>query len=504
MKPEGHTNKARVIPFLPDGDYYFEKGIVAYQHGDLGRAKKFLERAVAFNPNEPDYLCQLAAILAELEQFEASNQLLKKVVFEIDPSLVECFFFMANNFAYLGRYEEAIQEIKRYMTLEPHGSFVQDAKDLYKLLMLESGEEIGEVDPAISDHEKGRQALERGDQQKAIYYFKKVIKEKPSFWAAQNNLAIAYFSLGQQEKGLNQIEHILAHDPGNVHALCNKITFHHQLGDAEVVKALLELLNKLQPFYPEMQSKLGATYFLLGEDEKAYKWLKKAERSGLFEDQTFYYWLAVSSYHLGKVSEALRAWKQVDFFSESPFPPFEYGKIKDLLKEEDAEHNPLVRSLLDHELKEGDMESKLVSLFLLHYFADEVSVQTLEEMSSSQSKGSLVAGLSERLKQHLAGHPLDESLSVMMTIQKVLDDGKPIISDTKLYSYWYQVCSEVSVSSDEIQAMAAAIVYRWFNTVRQIKMTQAECSQTFNISLYKLRQQLFRLDQIDHDDVFIN
>lgn len=501
MKLEKQRKTGRLIPFLPDGEYYYDKGIAAYQHGDLERAKKFVERAIAFNPNEPDYLCQLAAILAEMEQFEASNRLLKKVVFELEPSLAECFFFMANNYAYLGRYEEALNDIKRYMSLEPNGTFFQEARELYQLLVVESGSELGDVETYISDHEIGRQALERGEFSKAVYYFKKVIKERPQFWAAQNNLAIAYFSNGESEKGLEQLDVILQNDPGNVHALCNKVTFYFQMGDQVEVDRLLPSLDVLYPLYPEGRSKLGATYFFLGHDKKAFHWLCSAERTGLFWEQPFYYWLAVTSYRLGYLQKAFKAWKHVDFFSQTPFQPFEYGKIKELLNEEGAARNQLVRSLLEHEIYEGTIEAQLASLFILHHYGDETSAELLLEASKSMKLSQDIRQTADRLYRAVNGeHINDSGLLIMLDLQNRLSQGEPLLHELKIYTWWLQFINQVDLETFKPSHWSAALEYHWCQKMNKAKVTQAEIAEMYGLSLYKLRQSLALVNTISFED----
>ncbi len=498
MKSQSHTNNGHVISFLPDGEYYFEKGMLAYQRGDLQRAKKFTERAIVFNPNQTDYLCQLAAILAELELYEASNSVLKKVVFEVDPGQVECFFFMANNFAHLGFYEEALRDVKKYISLEPNGPFFQEARELYQLLISETGFDFEdeEEEAYISDHEKGRQALERGIFQKAIYYFQKVIKERPNYWAAQNNLAIAYFSSGQTEKALEQLELILEKDPGNVHALCNLVTFHHQSGNSDVVQALLPRLEIIYPVYPEHRSKLGATFFFLNHYEKAYYWLSSAERSGMFTNQSFHYWLAVSAYRIGKAKQAQKAWEHVDFFSESPFQPLEYGKLKEFIKETDARSNPLVRSLFNHQAEDGELDAQLVSLFYLFHFGDEDAIERLKSLSQSKHLESGLLALTKGLLMRLKGQTenQDARLDLMFKLQESLGNGAPLLDHLGLYSWWYTLFLHLEPRHVNVICYAAALEYRWVKHVTQEKVTQTDVSQKYEISVYRLRRHLSLLE----------
>ena len=47
------TNKAKVVSFNPTGEFYFTKGIKAFQRRELYRAKKYMNRALQLEPGEP-------------------------------------------------------------------------------------------------------------------------------------------------------------------------------------------------------------------------------------------------------------------------------------------------------------------------------------------------------------------------------------------------------------------------------------------------------------------
>ncbi|GGH76092.1 tetratricopeptide (TPR) repeat protein [Pullulanibacillus pueri] len=498
MKSEHSSKKSQVISFIPDGEYYFQKGITAYQKGELNRARKFVGRAIAFNPTDSEYLCQQAAILAELEEFEASNQLLKKVVYELDETMTECFFFIANNLAHIGRYEEALQEVKRYISYEPKGGFIEEARELYKLLLTESEDPFFEEESYIVDHEKGRQALERGEFWEAIAYFKKVIANQPSYWAAYNNLAVAYYSLGRTKLAFEVLEEVLDHDPGNIHALCNRLTFYYQMGQSDRVNTLYPTIKNIYPLYPEHRSKLGATFFFLGDYEMAYYWLKSAESAGAW-DQSFYYWLALSAFRLGKEKVALKAWEQVDFFSDSSFQPFEYGKIRDMLEAEDAKDNPLVHSLLTQQLNEGEPEPKVFSLFLLSHFNTEKSLHLLKSVSRNRKEHhgirKVASALIEKVQQGEASR--DYGLLIMTILEEKMGTGLPLIDQYGLYYLWKQVYErDVDITDvHEATIWAAGLEYLWIK--RQSKpVSQSEIATKYGLSLYRVRKVLVQLQRI--------
>ena len=487
MKLERSTKKARVISFIPDGEYYYQKGITAYQKGDLHRAKKFVERAINFNPRDPEYLCQEAAILAELELYEESNHLLKKVVSELDESMTECYFFMANNYAYLGRYEEAIRELKKYFSLDPNGGFIQEARELYRVLTTESNGGIQEEESYIADHEKGRQSLERGQYQKAIYFFKKVIKDRPHFWAAYNNLAIAYFSMGEADKGFATLERVIDKDPGNIHALCNLATFYDQLNDKENLSRIIHTLDKLNPIFPEHRNKLGATYFFIGEYKKAYRWLKSADRAVAYWEQPFYYWLALTAYKMGRSYEALKAWEKVNFFSDTPYQPLDYGKIRDLFKEKQAFENPIVQSILSYELNNENSEAKTFAIFYLDYVGTQKALEMIKDFAKKYGQSAIHRSIAEAMLQSDG----DPRVSIMKRLEQLLGEGMPLVEQFPVYEWWrilYEKLSEVNMAVD-VNAWAASLEYLW-KKEQQDHASQERIAKKHGISTYRLRKCL--------------
>lgn len=487
-KVERSRKKARIISFIPDGEYYYQKGITAYQKGDLYRAKKFVERAINFNPSEPEYLCQEAAILAELERYEESNELLRKVVSEIDQTMTECYFFMANNYAYLGRFEEAIRVLKKYFSLDPHGSFIQEARELYRMLSLESQSALYEEEGFIADHERARKALEKCQYQKAIDLFKKVIQEQPTFWVAYNNLSVAYFSMGRLTEAFSTLQQVIASDPGNIPAICNLVTFYLQLDDREQVAEWTPVLDKLYPFFPEHRSKLGATYFFLGEYEKAYRWLRSAARSCTHWDQPFYFWYAMTAYNLGRMNEAKRMWEKVDFFSEMPFDPLDYGQVVDLFKAGEGLANPFVSSIIDHELKRGGSAAKICTLFYLKAACGEGGREKLAAFSQDMRNDKTMRIIAETLLHH----ENDPRLLIMKELEAKWGGGLPLVEHYQVYDWWsilFQHMGQASLSPEEIQAWAASLTYL-LNKDLDIKTSQKAVAQQHGISVYRLRKCL--------------
>ncbi|MTT30821.1 tetratricopeptide repeat protein [Terrilactibacillus sp. BCM23-1] len=495
MKSEKMSKKARIISFNPNGSYYFQKGVVAYQKGDLYKAYKYVDRAIAFEPNEVEYLCQQASILAELEDYKSSNRILNRIVTELDLGLTECHFFMANNYAYLGEFQDALREVNLYLQEEPHGIFVQDAKELLHLINEESvGYDIDKEPQYISNHKKGRQQLENGQYKKAINLFRKVIKEEPEFWAAYNNLAIAYFSLRLMDKAYATLHHVLERDSGNIHALCNLVTFYHQSNEIELRDTILPRLNKLFPYFPDHRSKLGSTYLFIGDFEKACRWLTSAEKAGVNGDQVFYFWMAYAAYKVGRLTVAKRAWNQVHYFDETPFHPFQYEKVQDMLLDENAYDNFMVHSLIQHELYNPDQAEQLFAIFYLHY----LSAQDELNDTAKNHEDPAIRAIASEMVMDLAhkSQNVDHRLNIMWHVQLCLSEGKAVVRHPELYDYWYVVYQMLDKQDEiDVEGWAGALIYLWKKEKNQ-HTSQAEIAKLCHTSVYRIRKHIQELGQI--------
>jgi tetratricopeptide (TPR) repeat protein len=303
----------QIIPFIQNGEYYFKKGLSAHRRRDLYRAKKYLERAVHLNPQEPMFLCQLAAVLAELGEYQASNQLLLTIINELDLEMNECLYFLANNYAHLGLFREAMKYAELYIEREPDGEFAEDTEDLLELLNIENEDihTLGQQDELIVKQERARNLLEKGQFTEAIILLEEIIADYPEFWSAYNNLALAYFYIGNAKKAQHIITEVLKKNPGNLHALCNMLVFYYYLHEKDEVNQLIKKLESVHPFLIEHRYKLGATFALVGRFDLAFKWLHNLYKIGFDGDGAFYYWLSYAAYNMGYQQFAKTLWKKV-------------------------------------------------------------------------------------------------------------------------------------------------------------------------------------------------
>jgi tetratricopeptide (TPR) repeat protein len=481
--------KAKIIPFIQNGEYYFKKGMQAYQQRDLYKAKKYFERAVQYDKNDATFVLQLASVLAELGEYQASNQWLFKIVHELDETMYECFYFLANNFAHLGLFREAMKYAEMYLACDPNGHFAEDTEDLIELLKIDQEDENSDVqDDLIVLQERARFLLEKEEFPEAIRLLETIIANYPEFWSAYNNLALAYFYNGNVQKAQEIVEQVLERNPGNLHALCNLLVFYYYLRNEQQVKRLSDKLACVYPFFIEHRYKLGATFALVGRFDLAFKWLYHLYKMGYDGDDAFYYWLTYAAYYTGREELAKNVWEKVikvnpDKRGEEPWT---FSSLS-----------------VDHELRsiirwfnQTNIAEMLYGLYLL-----------------SQSPYKNDPALSIAIRRYLTDHPLlsqfadyflfhmtETSPSYVINSHIIINElsMKNDQIDENMYISWFSVVVNALPTKERFSnhsAWAAAMEYVWRQQQGQ-RVTQKWIADKYHVSLSTVKKYVKKVKEL--------
>ncbi|MFC0559347.1 tetratricopeptide repeat protein [Halalkalibacter alkalisediminis] len=315
LSPKNEHEKSNVVPLFQTGDYFFHRGIEAYRKNHLHRAIKLLERAVKITNTEPVFHVQLAAVLSEIGEYERSNEILQNVLDEREDQVDECYFFMANNYAYLGLFEKAERMILRYLESSPNERFTEDAKDLLELLHFEREEEDDwdeledDEDELIAQHERARTLLRKGEIEASIPLLQAIILEHPTYWAAHNHLAEALFRLGD-ESAFDICSSVLEQDQGNLFTIANLALFYMKDGDAKKAEPFIDSLRRVYPIDGDHYVKVAETLCAVGEYRLSYERLKDLGRFELELRPELLFSYGVALYHVGEQVKAKATFKR--------------------------------------------------------------------------------------------------------------------------------------------------------------------------------------------------
>jgi tetratricopeptide (TPR) repeat protein len=406
--------KSNIVSVLFDAAFFFERGVRSFNRNDIYKALKYFQKSVDLDPNEPKYLTHLSAVQTELGEYEDSNRILSRLLHHMDETITDCYYYMANNFAHMGEFDQAEQYALMYMQDNDDGLYVEEAEELLDFICYELERTPKELDiehKLISKHEKARLCLEDGKFVEATRLLEEMVQEYPDFLAARNNLALAYYYLGQYEQALRVIEEILNKDKANLHALCNLAVFYSHKGEEEEVRKLVDGLKKVLPIHSDHHYKLATTLGILGEDERAYELFLTLAKRGLHIDESLYHYIAVASFNTQRWSRAQEYWQKIKVMSGEDEiadyyldildkPQFRLGKNrlpyhyqlpydvqlkkKDLFNDGKIPKNllqdPLIRSSLFWSLRHGDHDTKLQVIQSFEYFADQEIEDALRQI----------------------------------------------------------------------------------------------------------------------------
>jgi tetratricopeptide (TPR) repeat protein len=416
-KLEGHMakqqyapkKKSKIVPIHMDADFYYERAMRYLDKLNFQKALRYLRKAVEFEPNNPEYYCSMAGVLAELGKYEDSNRILWYVLEDVDPSLDECYFYLASNYANMMEFELAEQYILRYLQNVPDSIYSEEAEDLldyveFHLRDMPRHPEGGEELEVVLQHDRARRLLEEGKFNEASRLLQKLVRENPDFIAARNNLALCYYYMGRFEKAMETVQEVLREEPSNIHGLCNLAVFYSHLQQQDKLDKLLITLKKIVPYHFDLAYKLATTLGILGEDETAYFLFRKMISHAGQSDLYMLHYAAVAAYNTRRWDAAEALWRKVERLDPSENVASYYLRQIQQRKEggrgiekasyhyqiplqdefsfetignspaeigQAMKNNPLLRSSLLWALRLGDKDIKLQVIQAFEHIADE-------------------------------------------------------------------------------------------------------------------------------------
>jgi tetratricopeptide (TPR) repeat protein len=354
MKKTKHLSKPnKIIPLTMDATFFYEKAVKSLDRYRYDQALKYFRKAVEYDPNNPVNHCSMAGVLSEMGQYAESNRMLKQIVERIDPSMTECYFYMANNFANMEDYEAAETALAQYLEQDDQGYYLDESEEMMEWLSLELDRPMKvkkiKSQAGLYEHDRARALLEEGRFAEAIRLLEKLVKQHPEFLAAYNNLALAYFYVGQAQEALYCVQRVLDLDPGNLHAICNMAIFYQHAGDQESLEQLLNSLRKTVPYHHEHVFKLATTLGVLGYHELAlqhFHRLLKTEAGKV--DACLFHYAAVAQYNSRNYTAARNLWiKAGKLDPQSDIPKF-YLAILDRISNTTFDFTPVTLSYHYH------------------------------------------------------------------------------------------------------------------------------------------------------------
>ncbi|HHW69754.1 MAG TPA: tetratricopeptide repeat protein [Clostridiales bacterium] len=311
--------KGKIIPFDQDGEFFYRKAKKYEENNQYIDALNFYRKAVEKDPDNLNYMLDLADTFTEMNYFEESNKILFSML-RRKKVLSDCYFGLGCNFLGLQDFNKAEECFDKYLQVDNNGIYSEDARYLLAILQdeeffFQALEDIDLEDEQLYDMaNKGKIFMDRGEYKKAIKQLKKVVKRDPSMVFARNNLALAYFCIGDLDNAIDTTLKMLEDFPLNVHALCNMALFLHENGELERAEDYIQGLMDMSITDGEDIHKIAVTLCELKRHSEAYRYLKLLLQYKPYDVRVLHY-IAVASFNLKRYSEALSYWDKVSKIS---------------------------------------------------------------------------------------------------------------------------------------------------------------------------------------------
>lgn len=301
----------KVLKFDQPGEFYSRRAQKSMNRNDLSEALSFYRYALDKDPHNTDYRISLAHILTEMGLYESSNRILIRLVREKDNlgPHTDCYFGIGCNFMGMMDYEDALDNFKRYLRLDPNGDFTEEAEDMVFLIYEEMEQDGSFLEDGTSEaHQSaddGKRELDMGNYGKAVSLLKHAIELDDSMVYAHNNLALAYFLDEKVDEAKQAARDVLAKHPDNIHALCNLAIFGEVRGGDEEALACFNKVRDCETDIPDEIYKIALTMCEAGDDAAALERFQTALEYRPYDTRTLFC-CAAASYNIGEFKQAAR------------------------------------------------------------------------------------------------------------------------------------------------------------------------------------------------------
>ncbi|WP_085991373.1 tetratricopeptide repeat protein [Oceanobacillus senegalensis] len=301
-----------IIPYIPDGDFYFTKGVEAFRKRKFDIALKWMKKAIEQKPSDPLYQCQMSVIYTEIGAYHAANQLLTNVMNESE--YIDCYYLIANNYAHLGLLNDAKKYATSYLEKEPDGDFSKDAEQLLELLEIDDDDiedfDLEDEDELLIYQETAFYHMEKLEWEKALPIIEEMMTMFPEYQHPKHDYNQALFFSGNRDEAVQKELELLKENSNSLYSLTNLSVFYYELGSKNQSERYIQALENVYPIHEQQKLRLAVTLARTAHYEEAYHRFRSISKGKVKNHSSYYRWYSISAFHLGEPAKALKFWKE--------------------------------------------------------------------------------------------------------------------------------------------------------------------------------------------------
>ncbi len=315
--------------------------------GKLAQARELLEDLDRRYPQQQELLLRLTNVHHDLKDYPEYQAACERLV-AVRPSagftLMLAGSYLANLMPIL-----ALRTFRRFLERWPDHPRAGEARETVTTLesglveVLAGAKLTGPDALEVAElHERVQSLLARGRFPEARQKAEELLRRRPNFTAALNNMGEAYFREGDLIQAIASARRTLEIDQENVHALSNLTRYSCLSGRLEDARAYAERLKSAPPQGHDVWTKKAEALSCLGDDQAVldvfHAYQQSAAERRTPEPALLFHLAAVAAFRLGHEEEGKHHWNKALKLQPGSVPARE--NVDDLRKLVGQRHMP--------------------------------------------------------------------------------------------------------------------------------------------------------------------
>lgn len=235
-----------------------------------------IDAAVSINPNNATWQAQRGFVLEELGRFDEAAEAYEESL-ELEAGDGDVMLALGSVLLRLERFAQALSVLDELARLYPdcEAAYCHRIHALAELGQHERAEEMFYLAQQINDdcphcfYAMGVSLFARGQRDKAIYCWKRVIQLEPDYYGVNLRIAEAYRAAGDFTRARKYLLQELRGDAGNTELLYELAQLTWESGDAAGAVAKFAHIIELDPTHYDSHYALGRLWLEMGQPKRA-------------------------------------------------------------------------------------------------------------------------------------------------------------------------------------------------------------------------------------------
>ncbi|CAD2071576.1 tetratricopeptide repeat protein [Phocicoccus pinnipedialis] len=345
-------NENNIISLQSDGRIYYMQAMKKKHAGMFSEARELMLRAHELEPQNREYISELAYLMSSSGQTEAAEQFL------ID-------MFVRDNFDTTYYYDlsevniideepnKALLFGMKYVDLYDDTEFYDELFEIFEIAEFDYDEIIEEADEFIGMF-IFQTLFMNGNIEASLDFLYSLDIEIQETRAYRNQKAMALLFLNKFEEAQVILETLLEEDQTDMTALSHLTLLYFYTGNMEQYTRFLRKLEVVEPLDEDARLKVGLVLNFLNKSEMSYKLLYPLYKKKVIINFQLLHALAQSSFNIGKEKESRQYWEELQKFQQ-------LDEMHSPWKRRDAREE--LNRIIDVYLQSDDADMRVLGLF---------------------------------------------------------------------------------------------------------------------------------------------